>query len=107
MTRTLPACAFLVAIATTLSAADWPAWRGPTGQGHSDEKNLPLKWSGGKNQENVKWKVPLADAGNSTPVIWGDNIFVTQATKGGGTRSLMCFARADGKLKWQKDVEYT
>jgi outer membrane protein assembly factor BamB len=106
MKRTLPSLAFLLAIASTLTAADWPAWRGPTGQGHSDEKNLPLKWSAGKTEQNVKWKVPLADAGNSTPVIWGDSIFVTQATKGGGTRSLLCFARADGKLKWQKDVAY-
>jgi outer membrane protein assembly factor BamB len=107
MKRTLSALIFLIAVAATLSAADWPAWRGPTGQGHSEEKNLPLKWSGGKNQENVKWKVALKDPGNSTPVISGDNIFVTQANKGGSERSLMCFARADGKLKWQKDVSYS
>ena len=42
--------------------------------------HLPLKWS---KTENVKWKTPLADAGNSTPVIWGDKIFLTQANKGG------------------------
>jgi hypothetical protein len=87
-------------------AADWPAWRGPTGQGFCDEKNVPFKWSGGKKQENVKWKVPLKDAGNSTPIVWGNNIFVTQANKGGSVRSLICFARADGKIRWQKDVEY-
>src|SRR5262245_35035622 len=69
MKRTLSSLTFLVAVASTLTAADWPAWRGPTGQGHCEEKNLPLKWSGGKNQENVKWKVPLANPGNSTPVI--------------------------------------
>lgn len=83
-------------------SADWPAWRGPTGQGFCYDK-LPAKWS---KTENVKWKVPLADQGNSTPVIWGDRIFVTQATTGGNTRSLLCFARADGKLLWQKDVSY-
>src|SRR3954453_20484702 len=105
MKRMLLSFSFFLAVATTLTAADWPAWRGPTGQGHSEEKNLPLKW-GGKDQQNVKWKVPLADAGNSTPIVSGDNIFVTQATKGGGTRSLICFGRADGKVKWQKDVEY-
>ncbi len=98
-------------------ADNWPAWRGPTGQGHCAEKGLPLKWS---TTENVRWKVKLPDTGNSTPVIWGDRVFVTQASdktlwppKGGNggaaaarKRSLMCFARADGKLLWQKDVIY-
>jgi outer membrane protein assembly factor BamB len=84
-------------------AADWPAWRGPSGQGLCQEKGVPLKWS---STENVKWKVPLAHQGNSTPVVWGDNIFLTQANKGGTERSLLCLARADGKVRWQKDVAY-
>ena len=84
--------------------ADWPAWRGPTGQGFCDEKNIPVTWS---DKENVKWKVPLANQGNSTPVVWGDKIFLTQANKGGSERSLLCFARADGRLLWQKDVSYS
>lgn len=102
MKRFLAALAIL-SWSTVGLASDWPAWRGPTGQGFSDEKNLPLKWSA---KENVKWKVPLADPGNSTPVIWGDKIFLTQANKGGTVRSLMCLARADGKPLWQKDVAY-
>lgn len=95
---------FTVLICASLAAADnWPAWRGPTGQGHCFEKDVPLTWSA---KENVKWKVPLADQGNSTPVIWGDRVFLTQANKGGSVRSLLCFARAEGKLLWQKDVSY-
>lgn len=85
------------------TAGDWPAWRGPGGQGMSEEKGLPLTWS---DKTNVKWKVPLADAGNSTPVVWGERIFLTQANKGGTVRSLICFARGDGKLLWQKDLTY-
>ena len=85
-------------------AADWPAWRGPTGQGISEEKNLPLKW---RAKQNVKWKVPLANPGNSTPIIHGGKIFLTQANKGGSERSLICFDRADGKVLWQKNVAYT
>jgi outer membrane protein assembly factor BamB len=92
-----------VVLGSGLQAADWPAWRGPTGQGFCDEKNLPLKWS---DKENVKWKVPLANQGNSTPVVSGDKIFLTQANKGGSERSLMCLARADGKVLWKKDVAY-
>src|SRR5262249_43248739 len=67
------------------------------------EKNLPLTWT---KTDNVKWKVPLQDPGNSTPVVWGDQIFLTQANKGGTVRSLLSLARADGKLLWQQDVPY-
>ena len=54
-------------------SADWPAWRGPTGQGYSSEQNLPTSWS---STENVKWKVKLEYPGNSTPIIWKDKILV-------------------------------
>lgn len=95
-------------------ADNWPGWRGPGGQGQCAEKDLPLRWSG---KENIRWKVPLPDAGSSTPVIWGDRIFVTQATdktlwppKGGVAvarkRSLLCLNRADGHIVWRKDVIY-
>jgi outer membrane protein assembly factor BamB len=95
--------AFILLAWTATAAADWPAWRGPTGQGHCAEKGLPLKWS---KTENVKWKVPLAEPGNSTPVVWGERIFLTQANKGGTVRSLLSLARADGKVLWQRDVAY-
>jgi outer membrane protein assembly factor BamB len=102
MTRLATALLLFVLTAPAL-AADWPAWRGPTGQGFCEEKGIPVTWS---DKENVKWKVPLAMPGNSTPVVWGDKIFVTQANTGGSQRSLLCFARTDGKLLWQKDVAY-
>ncbi|QDU27896.1 outer membrane biogenesis protein BamB [Anatilimnocola aggregata] len=103
MLRLLPLVVALLALPSPLALADWPAWRGPTGQGFSDDKNVPLTWS---DTENVKWKIELAHQGNSTPVIWGDKIFMTQADKDGKTRSLICFARDGGKLLWQKDVTY-
>ena len=56
-------------------AANWPAWRGSSGTGICDEKNLPVQWSA---TNHVKWRVPLAERGNSTPVVWADRIFVTQ-----------------------------
>ena len=102
MTR-FTALLILSAVIATTQAADWPTWRGPTGQGFCDEKDIPVTWS---DKENVKWKVPLANPGNSTPVVWGDKIFLTQANKGGSLRSLLCLARADGKLIWQQDVAY-
>jgi outer membrane protein assembly factor BamB len=87
----------------TVLADNWPAWRGPTGQGFCEEKDVLLTWS---DKENVKWKIDLEHQGNSTPVIWGDKIFLTQANTDGHQRSLLCLNRADGKQIWRQDVEY-
>lgn len=67
--------------------------------GVCEEKGLPTKWS---KTEHVKWRVALPERGNSTPVVWGEKIFVTQPV--GDQRTLMCFDRKDGKLLWQKGV---
>lgn len=98
----IPSCfkylALSVALCSPAARADnWPAWRGPNGDGVSTETALPLTWSA---TENVKWSIALPDRGNSTPVIWGDRIFVTQAV--GQRRTLMCFDRKKGDLLWQE-----
>lgn len=64
--------------------------------------NLPLRWS---TTEGVRWRVPLQDRGNSTPIVWGDRIFVTQAVESEQRRSLMCFDRRNGTLLWEKGVQ--
>ena len=56
-----------------LFAQNWPGWRGD-GHGISPEKNLPLKWS---ENDGVKWKTPIPGAGQSSPIVWGDRVFVT------------------------------
>lgn len=99
----LSACLWLL-LAVLACADNWPAWRGPDGNGHCRERNLPLKWS---PQENIRWKTPLPEPGNSTPIVWRDRIFLTQATEKGRKRSLLCFERIGGKLLWQKTVEYS
>ena len=88
----------------TLRAANWPAWRGPDGSGICLESNLPLHWS---TNENVRWRVPLPDRGNSTPIVWGNRVFVTQAVPKESRRTLMCFDRRDGKLLWQQGPTWT
>jgi outer membrane protein assembly factor BamB len=98
----LAAFAFLTLLAlltASAPAANWPAWRGPTGQGLSTEKNLPTHWSA---TENVKWRIALPERGNSTPVTWGDRIFLTQPV--GDRRTLLCLNRADGKQLWEQGV---
>lgn len=99
-----PAFLFLLLAMTPAVAANWPGWRGADGLGTSSEENLPTRWN---ETENVRWKVPLPDRGNSTPVVWGDKIFVTQAVEKDSTRSLLCFSRRDGSLLWQKSITYT
>lgn len=88
-----------LALSLSVMAANWPAWRGPNQNGETPETNVPLKWSA---TENVKWKTALPDRGNSTPIVWGNRIFVTQSIEREGKRLLMCFDRKDGKLLWQK-----
>jgi outer membrane protein assembly factor BamB len=62
---------------TTLSA-NWPQWRG-TGSGVSEEKNLPTAWN---PTSGIKWKTPIAGRGHSSPVVWGNKIFLTTAIEG-------------------------
>ncbi len=64
---------------------------------------MPLKWSA---TENVRWKVPLPDEGNATPAVWGERIFLTQATEKGRVRATICMARKDGSKLWERKVEY-
>src|SRR5262249_42487796 len=97
------ALAALLGLAPSARADNWPAWRGPGGQGQCAEKDLPLTWS---TTDNVKWKARLPGPGDSTPVVWGNRVFLTQATDKGHKRSLICFDRKDGKELWTKTVEY-
>jgi outer membrane protein assembly factor BamB len=77
----------------------WAYWRGPSGQGYSDDTKVPLTWS---ETENIVWKTKLPGVGNSSPIVWGDHIFLTAATKDGQERYVLCVRRSDGKLLWQK-----
>lgn len=67
-------------VCSTPAHGDWPDWRGPTADGQTDAKRLPLRWS---ETENIVWKTPIHDFGHSTPVVWGDQIWLTTATKDG------------------------
>jgi len=70
----------LLFLCTPVLGGDWPQFRGPTGQGQSDEKGLPLTWS---ETKNVRWKVAIPGKGWSSPVIQGDRIWLTTATEDG------------------------
>ncbi|MDX1953587.1 MAG: PQQ-binding-like beta-propeller repeat protein [Verrucomicrobiota bacterium] len=88
---------------STLQAENWPAWRGSGGSGVATDPNLPREWSA---TENIKWKTPLPDRGNSTPIVWGNKVFVTQAIEADGKRLLLCLDRATGKELWRAGTTY-
>lgn len=83
-----------VVYVSATQAADWPQFRGPGGQGHSDATNLPLTWS---ETENITWKVPVAGLGWSSPAIQGDQIWITSAVDEGKTLHAIALDRATGK----------
>ncbi|MDH4241311.1 MAG: PQQ-like beta-propeller repeat protein, partial [Phycisphaerae bacterium] len=122
-------CPIILALVIILISSEWvfsenwPAWRGD-GQGISTEKNLPLKWS---EEENVKWKIPIPGTGHSSPIVWGNRVFVTTAVaqdpsvetfRGGvyigGDRDkpdasgyayrLICLGTDKGNFLWSKTV---
>jgi len=68
-----------IAATVTSFAGNWPQWRGPDGSGISTEKNLPAEWS---TTKNIKWKTPIDGRGHSSPIVWGNKIFLTTAIEG-------------------------
>jgi len=79
----------------------WSRWRGPSGQGLVAGGAYPDTWS---ETENVLWKVKVPGRGHSSPIVWGDRVFLTTAAEDGSNRSVLCFQRSDGKLLWQTAV---
>lgn len=79
----------------TMAADNWPQFRGPDGNGHSDAKDLPLNWS---ETQNIVWKTPIHDRGWSSPVIFGKQIWLTTASKDGKQLFALCLDKDTGKL---------
>ena len=82
-------------------AEDWPCWRGPRLDGTSLEAGVPLQWS---KTENIAWKTAIPGKGHSSPIIWGDRVFVTSCVENEEQRLLFCLDRRDGKIIWQQEV---
>ena len=93
---------FAFALAGVSTSGNWPTWRGPNADGISSETDLPIRWS---TKENVLWRTPLPEAGNSTPVVWGQHIFLTQPIADGDRRTLICIDRDSGRVLWQSGVQ--
>jgi outer membrane protein assembly factor BamB len=95
MIRSVAFALFASAALPLFAADNWPQFRGPNGDGMSDAKGLPTKWS---EKENVKWKTSLHDKGWSSPVVWGDQIWVTAAAEDGTKDYAICVDKNTGKI---------
>jgi outer membrane protein assembly factor BamB len=87
----------LFAAAPMAAAEEWPGFRGPTGQGVSQERGVPTRWSA---TDNVAWKADIPGEGWSSPVVWGERVFLTTATDGGQSCHVLALSRRDGKVLW-------
>jgi outer membrane protein assembly factor BamB len=106
---------------------NWPQWRGPLYTGESPAGNPPIQWSELDGQRtNIRWKTPIEGLGHSTPIVWGDRIFVTSARPTGAglpprysgapgahdnlpithrhIYSVFAIRRSDGEVLWQRDL---
>ncbi len=97
----------LLATASAIAAPhaeNWPQWRGPSRNGVSAEKNLPVSWS---QVANVAWKLPMPAWSGSTPIVWGDRVFLNVADDlktQGINLHLWCVNRSTGTLLWQRPL---
>jgi outer membrane protein assembly factor BamB len=102
-------CYFLICI-QSLYPQNWPQWRGPLATGAASSGNPPVEWS---EQKNIKWKILLPGTGHSTPVVWGNTMFITAAIEPGNAHGeaknpvkclVMAVDRGTGKIKWQRQA---
>ena len=95
--RTLSFLLIAVFVLQALKAEEnWPQFRGPQGNGHSEAKNLPTEWG---ETKNIKWKTAIHGKGWSSPVIWKDQIWLTTATEDGKKMSVLCIDAESGKIE--------
>lgn len=99
MRRTIWVLTGLVSAAALAWGDNWPTWRGVKGDGVSAETGLPLRWS---TTENITWKLATPDVTGSTPILWGDNLFMSTSESNGVW--LWRVDRNKGTVTWKKQV---
>jgi outer membrane protein assembly factor BamB len=93
-----PAPAVEMIAETGEAARYWSRWRGPSYQGLVSGTKYPDRWSA---KENVRWRTPVPGSGNSSPIVWGDRIYLTTAYEDGRRVSMLAFRRSDGARLWE------
>ena len=101
MITTLRLCCLILVLPLTSDGDDWPRFRGPGGQGHSNEKNLPWRWS---TDEGVAWKTDIPGVGWSSPVVWQYRVVVTATTENGRSCRIVCLDLESGNILWNVEA---
>ena len=91
-------CALVLWFSSSATGQEWTRFRGPHGSGVSQAATIPVQWTA----DDYRWRVKLPGLGYSSPVVWGDRIFVTAAIQGDGTRIIRCLDRSDGQEIWTR-----
>jgi outer membrane protein assembly factor BamB len=100
MRMSLPTVVSIVMLGVVPVAADhWPQWRGPMLNGESGEKNLPVRWS---TTENITWKLAMPERSGSTPIVWGDHVFLNVGE--GSNLALWAVDRTNGTVRWKRPL---
>lgn len=86
---------------STVQAQEWTRFRGPNGQGISEAKTVPDKWT----ESDYNWKVELPGGGHSSPVLWGDRLFITCGDQKNGHAILLALRASNGSVIWRRDFE--
>lgn len=89
------------AISLTAHAQEWTRFRGPNGSGVANAANIPAEFS----EADFNWKVELPGSGHSSPVIWGDRVFVSATPAGTAKRAIVCIDAKSGKTIWTREYE--
>jgi len=82
----------------SVTAQEWTRFRGPNGTGISDAKTIPMQWT----DRDFNWKIKLPGGGHSSPVLWGDQIFVNCADQEKSEFVNVCLSAKDGKILWER-----
>ncbi len=82
-------------------ADNWERFRGPNGNGVSDDKNIPIKFGA---TENVRWKAKIPGDGHSSPIVWGDRVFLQASSADASERHFLCFDAKTGKELWKRSI---
>jgi outer membrane protein assembly factor BamB len=97
----LGVCILCSATGASSNAAEWSRFRGPNGTGTVADKDVPVQWKA----DSVLWKTAIPGKGHSSPVLWGDNIFLQSSSKDASERWLFCLSASTGKVLWKQTVQ--
>jgi outer membrane protein assembly factor BamB len=96
------AAALSIVLPSPGAEGQWPRFRGPSGQGETSQTSLPTVWD--KDGRNILWRTKVPGVGNSSPIVWGDHVFLTSSNAKGTERFVHCFDRVKGGLLWTRQA---